>query len=98
MRLLFLLLLKSLIPVFVWSDWVNQRKFFISVFGVFTRIRILQHPNTGLDKPVGPSIALEDVALGIWKQVFSWKKNAGRESQGACRQEELIGGKPPVVK
>jgi hypothetical protein len=22
----------------------------------------------------------------------------GRESQGACRQDELIGGKPPVVK
>jgi hypothetical protein len=26
------------------------------------------------------------------------KKTAGRESQGACRQDELIGGKPPVVK
>jgi hypothetical protein len=26
------------------------------------------------------------------------KNNAGRESQGAFRQEELIGGKPPVVK
>jgi hypothetical protein len=26
------------------------------------------------------------------------KKIAGRESQGACRQDELIGGKPPVVK
>jgi hypothetical protein len=26
------------------------------------------------------------------------KKNAGRESQGACRQDELIGGKTPVVK
>jgi hypothetical protein len=25
-------------------------------------------------------------------------KNTGRESQGACRQDELIGGKPPVVK
>jgi hypothetical protein len=22
----------------------------------------------------------------------------GRESQGDCRQDELIGGKPPVVK
>jgi hypothetical protein len=22
----------------------------------------------------------------------------GRESQGACRQDELISGKPPVVK
>jgi hypothetical protein len=26
------------------------------------------------------------------------KKNSGRESQGACRQDELTGGKPPVVK
>jgi hypothetical protein len=25
------------------------------------------------------------------------KRNAGRESQGACRQDELIGGKTPVV-
>jgi hypothetical protein len=26
------------------------------------------------------------------------RKIAGRESQGAWRQDELIGGKPPVVK
>jgi hypothetical protein len=26
------------------------------------------------------------------------KKNAGHESQGACRQDELIGGKPPALK
>jgi hypothetical protein len=26
------------------------------------------------------------------------KKIAGRESQGASHQDELIGGKPPVVK
>jgi hypothetical protein len=26
------------------------------------------------------------------------KKNAGREYKGAWRQDELIGGKPPVVK
>jgi hypothetical protein len=25
-------------------------------------------------------------------------KNSGHGSQGACRQDELIGGKPPVVK
>jgi hypothetical protein len=25
-------------------------------------------------------------------------KITGRETQGACRQDELIGGKPPVVK
>jgi hypothetical protein len=28
----------------------------------------------------------------------SVKKITGRESQGAWRQDELIGGKPPVVK
>jgi hypothetical protein len=28
----------------------------------------------------------------------SVEKNAGRESQGACRQEELIGGKLPAVQ
>jgi hypothetical protein len=26
------------------------------------------------------------------------KKISGRESEGACRQDELIGGKQPVVK
>jgi hypothetical protein len=26
------------------------------------------------------------------------KKNSGREAQGTRHQEELIGGKPPVVK
>jgi hypothetical protein len=29
---------------------------------------------------------------------FSVEKNTGRESQGACRQNGLIGGTPPVVK
>jgi hypothetical protein len=28
----------------------------------------------------------------------SVEKNVGRGSQGACCQDELIGGKPPVVK
>jgi hypothetical protein len=28
----------------------------------------------------------------------SVKKNSGRGSEGAWRQAELIGGKPPVVK
>jgi hypothetical protein len=26
------------------------------------------------------------------------KQNSGREPQGAWRQDELMGGKPPVVK
>jgi hypothetical protein len=28
----------------------------------------------------------------------SAKKISGRESQGACRQDELTGAKPPVLK
>jgi hypothetical protein len=32
------------------------------------------------------------------KASIQLKKIAGRESQGACRQDELIGGKPPIVK
>jgi hypothetical protein len=30
--------------------------------------------------------------------IYLKKKNTGRESKGARRQDELIGGKPPVVK
>jgi hypothetical protein len=33
-----------------------------------------------------------------YESKYSVKKIAGRESQRACRQDELIGGKPPVVK
>jgi hypothetical protein len=33
-----------------------------------------------------------------YESKFSVKKFAGREFQGACRQDELIGAKPPVVK
>jgi hypothetical protein len=32
------------------------------------------------------------------KASIQLKKIAGRDSQGACRQDELIGGKPPVLK
>jgi hypothetical protein len=32
------------------------------------------------------------------KASMQLKKIAGRESEGACLQDELIGGKPPVVK
>jgi hypothetical protein len=32
------------------------------------------------------------------KASIQLEKNAGSESQGACRQDELIGGKPPVIK
>jgi hypothetical protein len=30
--------------------------------------------------------------------VIKKKKNSGHDPQGAWRQDELIGGKPPVVK
>jgi hypothetical protein len=33
-----------------------------------------------------------------YESMYSVEKNGGREFQGACRQDELIGGKPPVVK
>jgi hypothetical protein len=32
-----------------------------------------------------------------YESKYSVEKDAGRESQGACRQGEMIGGKPPVV-
>jgi hypothetical protein len=32
------------------------------------------------------------------KSSIQLKKVAGRESQGVCRQDELNGGKPPIVK
>jgi hypothetical protein len=32
------------------------------------------------------------------KASIELKKIADRESQGNCRQDELIGGKPPVVQ
>jgi hypothetical protein len=32
------------------------------------------------------------------KASIQWEKNGGRESQGACRQDKIIGLKPPAVK
>jgi hypothetical protein len=41
----------------------------------------------------------EDVTQGLRPQGYSCKKKiSGRESQGARRQDEMTGGKPPVVK
>jgi hypothetical protein len=42
-------------------------------------------------------LAREDVTKGQTASV-QLKKNAGRESQGAFRQDELIDGKPTVLK
>jgi hypothetical protein len=33
-----------------------------------------------------------------YESKYSFEKNSGRESQGTCRQDKVIGGKPPVVK
>jgi hypothetical protein len=46
---------------------------------------------TALAKPA--AIVNED-----YNRKCSVEKNTGRLSQGAWRQDELIGGKPPVVK
>jgi hypothetical protein len=39
----------------------------------------------------------EDIAWGLLPQVYSWKKDPGSEPQEVWRQDEMIGGKPPVV-
>jgi hypothetical protein len=36
--------------------------------------------------------------MSTMKASIQLKKVNVRESQGACRQDELIGGKPPVLK
>jgi hypothetical protein len=40
----------------------------------------------------------EGVTWGLWTQVFSWKENSCLEFEGARRQDEQIGDKPPVIK
>jgi hypothetical protein len=41
----------------------------------------------------------QDVTQGLLTASVQLENTiTGRESQGACRQDELIGGKPPVVK
>jgi hypothetical protein len=32
-----------------------------------------------------------------YESKYSVEKNVDRESEGICRQDELIGGKPPVI-
>jgi hypothetical protein len=43
-------------------------------------------------------IVTEDLTYTITESVKLENKITGREPQGACRQDELIGRKPPVVK
>jgi hypothetical protein len=40
----------------------------------------------------------EGVTEVLRSQEFSCQKISGRETQGAWRQDELIGGEPPVVE
>jgi hypothetical protein len=35
------------------------------------------------------------MGMAVWVQ---FEKKSGREPQGASREDEMIGGKPPVVK
>jgi hypothetical protein len=48
------------------------------------------------DRPILSSEMMLYKAYGSWCSIE--KKNSGREFQGARRQDELIGGKPLVVK
>jgi hypothetical protein len=40
----------------------------------------------------------ENVTKGYESKYLIEKKIAGRESEGACRQDEMMGGKSTVVK
>jgi hypothetical protein len=60
-----------------------------------------------MNAPAGPAAILNDRPIissetntcCVYDSRFSIEnKNSGRESQGAWRQDELIGGKHPVVK
>jgi hypothetical protein len=48
------------------------------------------------DKPIFSSEGM--LHKGYYRRSSVEKINSGRESQGAWRQDKLIGGKPPVVK
>jgi hypothetical protein len=45
-----------------------------------------------------PILSLEKMLHKEYERKCSVEKNIGRESQGVCHQDELIGGKSPVVK
>jgi hypothetical protein len=47
------------------------------------------------DRPV---LSSERILRKDYDRKFSVEKITDRESQSACRQDEPIGGKPPVVK
>jgi hypothetical protein len=45
-----------------------------------------------------PIVSSEKLLRKDYESKYSVDKNTGCESQGACRQDELTGGKLPVVK
>jgi hypothetical protein len=47
------------------------------------------------DKPI---LSSERIVTKDYNLKGSVANKSGRESQGACSQDELTGGKPPVVK
>jgi hypothetical protein len=47
------------------------------------------------DKPI---LSLEKMLHMDYDRKYSIEKKSGRESERTWRQDELIGGKPPVVK
>jgi hypothetical protein len=65
--------------------------------GTHPRMTALARPNRIVnDRPVFSSEGIYIKTMTT--NNHSKKKITGRESQGACREDELIGGKPPVIK
>jgi hypothetical protein len=61
------------------------------------RMTVLARPSSNCKRQTYPLVR-KDVTEGLLPQVFTWKiKLLHRESQEVCRQDELIGGKPPVT-
>jgi hypothetical protein len=56
------------------------------------RMTVLQRASSNCKQQTHPLVS------EVTPSVQLKNKNSGRGSQGACRQDELIGGKPPVVK
>jgi hypothetical protein len=69
--------------------------------------RIPQESDLGMTALRGPAAIVNDGLILSSERMLhkdydhkcsAGEKNADRESQVACRQDKLIGGKPPVVK
>jgi hypothetical protein len=58
---------------------------------IWRRVKHIQNRQTYL-------LVREEVIWGLWPQGLGWNEFSGLGSQGAWRQEELIGSKQPVGK